>query len=246
MRPEEAEYLGAWLSVQAPSELSPLVELGASTPAFHETHPHVEGDVLGPLTERGVRIVKTDLQPGPHIDIAGDIYDVAVQAKLKAVGAKCVLCCNILEHVADREAFARVCDEILSPGGTIVVSVPQSYPLHMDPIDTYYRPKPAEIAQLFPGYIVLALDTVVSGTALGDMETPLLDVPKVIRRAVLLRGGADATKARLHRLLWLFRRYRISIAVLRKPAASPAFPAGDARQVRPSGSAPVFRRRRCA
>ena len=222
MRPEEAAYLGAWLSVQPPAELSPLIELGASTEAFHETHPHVETDVLGPLTERGVRIVKTDLQPGPHIDIAGDIYDVAVQEKLKAVGAKCVLCCNIFEHVADREAFARVCDEMLSPGGTIVVSVPQSYPLHMDPIDTYYRPMPAEIAQLFPGYMVLALDTVVSGTAAGDMDTPLLDVPKVIRRAVLLRGGGDATKARLHRLLWLFRRYRISVAVLRKPGASQA------------------------
>ena len=149
MRPEEAEYLGAWLSVQAPAELSPLIELGASTQAFHKTHPHVESDVLGPLTERGVRIVKTDLQPGPHIDIAGDIYDVAVQAKLKAVGAKCVLCCNILEHVADREAFARVCDEILSPGGTIVISVPQSYPLHMDPIDTYYRPCPRRSRSYF-------------------------------------------------------------------------------------------------
>ena len=112
--------------------------------------------------------------------------------------------------------------QILSPGGTIVVSVPQSYPLHMDPIDTYYRPMPAEIAQLFPGYMVLALDTVVSGTAAGDMDTPLLDVPKVIRRAVLLRGGADATKARLHRLLWLFPPLRISVAVLRKPAASQA------------------------
>ena len=117
MRSEEAAYLGAWFSNQAPADLSPLVELGASTQVFHETHPHVENDVLGPLTERGVRIVKTDLQPGPHIDIAGDIYDVAVQAKLKAAGAKCVLCCGAFEHVADREAFARVCDEILSPGG---------------------------------------------------------------------------------------------------------------------------------
>ena len=54
------------------------------------------------------------------------------------------------------------------------------------------------------------------------MDTPLLDVPRVIRRAALLRGGADATKARLRRLLWLFRRNRISVAVLRKPAAFPA------------------------
>lgn len=231
--------------MQAPAELSPLIELGASTEAFLETHPHVESNLLGPLVQRGVRIVKTDLQPGPHIDIAGDIYDVAVQAKLNAVGAKCVLCCNILEHVTDREAFARVCDAILSPGGTIAITVPQSYPLHMDPIDTYYRPKPAEIAQLFPSYIILALDTVVSGTAAGDMETPWLDVPKVIRRAVLLRGGTNATKARLHRLLWLFRRYRISVAVLRKPA-SPASPAGVAQHVRPTGSAPAFSCRRRA
>jgi hypothetical protein len=244
MRPEEAVYLGAWLSRHAAAELSPLIELGASTQAFLETHPHVEKNLLGPLVQRGIRIVKTDLQPGPHIDITGDIYDPAVQAKLKAVGAKCILCCNIFEHVADRETFARVCDGILSPGGTIVVTVPRSYPLHMDPIDTYYRPKPREIAQLFPGYVVLVQETVASGTAAGDMDIPWLEVPKVIRRAVLLRGGIDASKARLHRLLWLFRRYRISVAVLQKPAASPASPVGVAHHVRPTGSAPVFSRRR--
>jgi hypothetical protein len=217
MRPEEATYLGTWFSMQDLAEISPLIELGASTQAFLETHPHVQRHLLGPLVERGVRIVKTDIQPGPHIDIAGDIYDPAAQEKLKAVEAKCVLCCNILEHVNDREAFARVCDEILSPGGTIVVSVPQSYPLHMDPIDTYYRPKPDEIAELFFGYDVLVSQTVVSGTAAGDMGNPWLEVPKVIRRALFLQGGADATKARLHRLLWLFRRYRTSVAILRKP-----------------------------
>jgi len=235
MRPEEAVYLGAWFSRQALAELSPLIELGASTEAFLETHPHVENDLLGPLVRRGVRIVKTDLLPGPHIDIAGDIYDSAVQATLKAVGAKCVLCCNIFEHVADRDTFARVCDEILSPGGTIIVSVPKSYPLHMDPIDTYYRPTPAEIARLFPGYVVLASESVVSGTAVGDMDNPWLEVPKVIRRALLLQDGVDATKARLHRLLWLFRRYRISIAVLRKPMSSPASEAGVARDVPRAG-----------
>jgi hypothetical protein len=220
MRPEEATYLGAWLSMQDLAEISPLIELGASTQTFLETHPHVQRHLLGPLIERGVRIVKTDIQPGPHIDIAGDIYDPAAQEKLKAVEAKCVLCCNILEHVTDREAFARVCDEILSPGGTIVVSVPQSYPLHMDPIDTHYRPKPDEIAQLFSGYDVLVSETVVSGTAADDMGNAWLEVPKVIRRALFLQGGVDATKARLHRLLWLFRRYRISVAVLQKSTSA--------------------------
>jgi predicted SAM-dependent methyltransferase len=218
VRPEEAAYLGEWFSTLDPMELSPLLELGASTREFLDTHPHVERHLLGPLAQRGVGIVKTDIQPGPQIDIPGDIYDVDVRARLHAVGAKCLLCCNILEHVADREALARICDEILSPGGTIVVTVPQSYPLHLDPIDTYYRPSPSDIAKLFPGYEVLATETVVSGTAADDMENPWLDVLKIMRRALLLRGGTDATKARLHRLLWLFRHYRVSVAVLRKPA----------------------------
>jgi len=194
-----------------------MIELGASTRAFVETHPHVERDVLDPLAGRGVRIVKTDLVPGPHIDVAGDIHDPAVQARLKGVGAKCILCCNILEHVKDPGALARACDDILTPGGLIVISVPLSYPLHLDPIDTRYRPRPEEVARLFPGYDVLVAETIVSGTAAGDMDNPWVEVPKVIRRALLLQGGVDATKARLHRLLWLFRRYRISVAVLRKP-----------------------------
>ena len=150
--------------------------------------------------------------------MAGDIYEPTVQAKLKAVHAKCILCCNIFEHLADPETLARICDEILSPGGFVVITVPQSYPLHLDPIDTYYRPKPSAIASLFPGYRVLLSQTVVSGTAASDMENPWLEVPKIIRRAPLF-CGVDATKARMHRLLWLFRHYRISVCILRKPAA---------------------------
>jgi hypothetical protein len=218
MRPEEAVYLGHWLSSFEADELSPMIELGASTREFLETHPHVQCHVLEPLAQRGVRIVKTDIRPGPHIDIPGDILDPAVQRELKAVGAKCVLCCNIFEHVSDRVALAQACDEILSAGGTILVSVPRSYPLHMDPIDTYYRPTPEEISQLFHGYHTLAAEIVVSGTAAADMRNPWTEVPKVIRRALLLQGGPRATAARLHRLLWLFRRYRVSIVVLRKPS----------------------------
>ena len=216
MRSEEAAYLGAWFSNQAPADLSPLVELGASTQVFHETHPHVENDVLGPLTERGVRIVKTDLQPGLYIDIAGDIYDVAVQAKLKAVGAKCVLCCNILEHVADREAFARVATRSCPRGGrswspcrraircTWIRSTRTTGPCPRRS-RSYFGLHGARPRHRRERHCCWRHGHAVAGC------------PDRSGGPYSCGGGADATKARLHRLLWLFRRYRISVAVLRKP-----------------------------
>jgi hypothetical protein len=60
---------------------------------------------------------------------------------------------------------------------------------------------------LFPGYDVLGTETIVSGTARAIWT--MARVPKVLRpRALFMQGGVDATKARLHRLLWLFRPYR--------------------------------------
>ena len=66
-----------------------------------------------------------------------------------------ILCCNIFEHVEDRARFASICHDALRPGGYLVVSVPYSYPYHTDPIDTYLRPTPEEIAAMFPGYALI-------------------------------------------------------------------------------------------
>jgi SAM-dependent methyltransferase len=163
-----------------------------------------------------VQIVHTDLKAGEGVDISGDIYDADIQAKLRAVGAKCVLCCNIFEHIEDRAAFAEICDNILLPGGHIIISVPYSYPYHLDPIDAYYRPKPDEIASLFPGYSTLEAERLKCGSHWNDIDGAA-DILKAIVKSAILRGGLEASKARAHRLLWLFRPYQVSVVVLRKP-----------------------------
>jgi hypothetical protein len=215
MRPEEAELLGKWLS--SAQDISPVIELGSATLEFRtEDKPHIDRYIHAPLRSRGVSVVHSDIKSGRGIDISGDIYDERVSSRLKAVGARAVLCCNIFEHVTDREAFAGICDKILAPGGKMIVSVPYSYPYHLDPIDTYFRPSPAEIAKLFPGYSVEKTAVVRSGNYLKD--TGIKGVIRDILKSLLFRGGLEPTKARAHRLFWLFRPYKVAVAVLKKPS----------------------------
>jgi hypothetical protein len=214
MRREEAQWIAGYLA--SAGDISPLVELGSSTRHFRTVvKPHIDQFLHAPLRARGIRVVHTDIKAAEGVDISGNIYERDVRARLKDVRAKAVLCCNIFEHVEDRAAFAAICDDILEPGGTMVVSVPYSYPIHLDPIDNYFRPTPAEIAALFPGYQMIDQAIVTSGSYRDDFEFP--EAFRAIAKSLLWRGGAAGAKNRLHRFLWLFRRYRISVAVLRKP-----------------------------
>jgi SAM-dependent methyltransferase len=215
MRIEEAEWIGRRLERL---NVGTVLELGSSTEAFRKSRG-IDRLIHAPLKARGVQIVCTDMKPGA--DIVGDIYEEGVQERLRAVNAKAVLCCNIFEHVPDRKRLAQVCDRVLAPGGYLVVSVPFSYPHHNDPIDTYYRPSPEDIAALFSGYTLIDAE-IVKSKSFGQ---ELLADPVFLMKAIPLRTlwlfklwlPKDQYANLNHRLLWLFRPYRISCAILRKP-----------------------------
>lgn len=223
MRPEEAHWVGGVLTGLGAQRISPVLELGSSTLAFRTVEkPHIDRLVHAPLRDAGVKVVHCDLKADPGIDISGDIYDPAVRAAVKAVGARCILCCNILEHLTDREAFVRICDEVLRPGGVLVITVPYSYPLHLDPIDTYYRPSPEALRALLPDYRLVEAKVIRSGSHLSDLRARggvVRELAATLGRSLVLRGGVERTRARLHRLGWLFRPYTMSAVVLEKPQA---------------------------
>lgn len=223
MRAEEAAWIGDVLSKHAVAEISPLVELGTSSKQFRElTKPHIASNIHHPQQRRGVKIVTTDLFPNEGVDIAGDIFSLDVQQKLVAVGAKCILVCNIFEHVVDATAFALACDKLIASGGLAIVTVPYSYPYHLDPIDTLFRPSPETIAQMFPDYEVVEARIVRSTTHADDLRAQsnnssiLPMVGRDVVRSLALRGGLQRSLARLHRMAWLFRPYTVSCVVLRK------------------------------
>ena len=60
------------------------------------------------------------------------------------------MCCNVLEHVPEPERIAAAIEAAVPPGGFAFVTVPRRFPYHPGPIDTMFRPSPAELRALFP------------------------------------------------------------------------------------------------
>lgn len=221
MRREEAAWIGERLSSLPREQISPMLELGAATQHFRTVfQPHIDREIHAPLRERGVVVVHADAKSGDGVDIHGDVTDPKIRARLRGVGARCVLCCNMFEHVRDRAGLAAICDEALAPGGVLVVTAPRSYPYHLDPIDTYFRPSPEEIAALFPGYELVASEAVKSGTywsEIREADNFAMELVRTAAKVVIPLGGIEKWKSRLHCFLWLNRPFVVAAVVLRKP-----------------------------
>jgi SAM-dependent methyltransferase len=199
--------------------ISPLLNLGSSTRHFREViQPHIERELFAPLREAGVEVVHCDLKEDEGVDFAGDILDPKVICRLQTGGFKCVLLSNLLEHVRDREAVAVACEEIVGPGGFILATVPSSYPYHGDPIDTYYRPSPAELAKTFGRSELLIAEEVAEPTYAEELKALGLTVGGELMRTVLwfliffVRPRSAAS--RLHRWFWYSKPRRVAIALL--------------------------------
>jgi SAM-dependent methyltransferase len=197
------------------------LNIGSSTRQFREIdQPHNFTDLIAPLQAQGIRFVHCDLKPADGVDIVGDVYDPLVQAEMRSRDAGLLLMCNLLEHLTDPGRFAATCGALVRPGGYVVVSVPYSYPLHRDPIDTLFRPTPDEISALFPGFDVMSKAIIDEETFLQEtMRQPRGGVTLVKHLVQVLLPFYRYRKwqERAHRLFWLFRPYRVSVTILRRP-----------------------------
>jgi SAM-dependent methyltransferase len=223
MRRSEAQYIGSLLSTLSSEQLSPALNLGSSTLHFRRVaQPHIEKEIFEPLQHRGIKVVHADLKAAEGVDVVGDIYDPAIKQKIKQVDAKLVICCNIIEHVTDAREFMRICASLIRPGGKLLVTVPYSYPYHPDPIDTYLRPSPEQVATLIEGFEMSDARVLQDSTYLADLRREK-NLPQLLRHfAVHLAkffwpfSNFSAWKARYHRYLWLFRPYKTSCVLLTK------------------------------
>jgi hypothetical protein len=214
----EACWLCRALDGFAPERLTPLLNIGSSSAAFREeAQPWTEDRLFRPLRRRGVDIVHVDMRDVPGVDVRADLTDPADLPRLRALAPKAVLCCNLLEHVTLPDRLAQHCLDLLEGGGLVFVTVPFSYPYHRDPIDTMYRPDPAELAALFGG--ARLVDGAIIGAGLSYRD----DVRA--RPWILLRQVArfpapflslTKWKRSMAKLYWLAAEYRVTCAVFEK------------------------------
>ena len=217
---EEAAWLGDQMDRVSSKSLGPVLDVGSSSETFRKVRqPWVWECVYGRLESRSIEVRHLDLEPGPGVDLVGDVTDPAFRETLSGHAFGSVLCANLLEHVEKPVSIARALVEVLPPGGHIFVSCPYRFPYHPDPIDTGLRPGVEELAVLFPSTELLAGDIVRCGTYLDHLY-PLLPRWKSLSKHALRMGmplyGPRVWALKVMHLPWLFRSLEATCLVLRR------------------------------
>ena len=217
----EATWIGNFLASLPVAEISPCLNLGSSTGDFRtRLQPYIQNALIAPNERRGVKFIHADMKQETGVDLAGDIFNPRFRTTLAKLRPASVLCCNMFEHVTDRALLANACRTVVRAGGYLIISVPYSYPYHADPIDTYYRPTPTELASLFPECEVVSAIVVVNSTYFTELTQKGVREGSLILAKTLFHLPIpfyrwEIWKSKAHKILWLFRHYRVSIVVLR-------------------------------
>ena len=222
MQEAEAKWIEGSLRAIPSEELSPILDIGSQTLAFRTAEkPYIHNDLFAPLIARGVSIIYSDLQEGEGIDISANLLSDEGYDQIKAAAPRTVFCNNVLEHVLDPAEFARRCFEILPPGGRLVITVPNSYPHHRDPIDTMFRPTPDEICALIDAPIeVVASEIIDTGSYRNNLKKrPWIIYRQIIRLPFPFLGWTK-WKRSMKTFYWMIWPYRQSCVVIQKPLNS--------------------------
>lgn len=212
----EAVWLQREMARFAAGEISPLVHIGSSDRRFRTVvQPWIHELIERPFAAAGGQIINLDLKPADGVDFVGDLFDDAVLDRLRAMAPRAILCANVLEHVVDPRAFAARCLDVLPPGGLLFVTVPRSYPHHADPIDTMFRPSPAEVHVLFPKTEMLAAEVIEPGSYRDDLRRRPWIAVRFLRLLFPFLGLAR-WKRTARKLCWLVQPYQVTCVVLRK------------------------------
>lgn len=224
----EAVWFGERLRALDARHLSPLLNVGSASAEFRTvTQPYIEDQIFGPLRRRGVAVEHLDLRAAEGVDIVGDLADADLVASLAKRRYRAVMSCSLLEHVPDPDLVCRRLERLVQPGGYLLISVPHRFPYHPDPIDTMFRPSPAELTSRFPAGRCVASASIACGTGWDYVgRDPLAMTGKVIRR---LRGSQSPSTVHGTASFapWLFRSFRMTCVILQMPPAPPAMGARD-------------------
>jgi SAM-dependent methyltransferase len=90
------------------------------------------------LGENADRWFGIDFRETPSGRSAADVFGSALQLPFASAMFDVVLSTQVLEHVPDPEALLKEAQRVLKPGGHLVLTAPQTNPLHEEPHD-YYR-----------------------------------------------------------------------------------------------------------
>lgn len=224
MRREEADALVRWVRELELEPGTVCLNIGSSTKQFREQEqPHISQRFIHPLESDGIRFVHCDMKQAEGVDEVGDVLDPVFRERLCRHEATLLVCSNLLEHLIEPQRFANACAELVRDGGYGLFSVPLSYPYHPDPIDTMLRLTPAGLAAMMPDWTLVRSGQIEAGNYWRDLReggSPWSRLLRQAARVALPFYRPHQWRANASRLSWLMRTYRVSIALLQKPAGT--------------------------
>jgi hypothetical protein len=221
MLQSEAHWISDYFEARTNEAIGIVLNIGSSTADFRECkQSFIDAKIFRPLVKRGIPVVHSDIKAADGVDIVADIMNDGDLERLRALKAKTILCSNMLEHVPSAQLMAERLASLLPPGGVILVTVPNSYPYHPDPIDTLLRPDAKQLGTLFR-QLEFVDGSIVDGPTMSEelMKNPSL-LPRRIARSFIPFPRFGVWLSTLDRWRWLFRHYRATCVVLCKPLAS--------------------------
>ena len=220
----EAKWVGRVLT-GLPADAFPVLNVGSQTRWFREIdQPFIDEQIFAPLRRAGRRVVHTDLRAGDGIDVSGDLMDPTFRRHLTDdLGVKSVLCCNVLEHVADPVLIANTLAAVVAErGGHLVITVPRSVPYHPDPIDTMLRPSPAELSQFVEPLTPVSVAEVRSGSLLSYAARRLLSsrasAATNLRESVAPHDSGRVPRSFADLAPWIVRPFVVTCGWYRSPS----------------------------
>jgi hypothetical protein len=216
----EAGWIATYFARQDNETIGTVLNIGSST-AHYRKHkqPFIDEQIFRPLAQRGVPVIHSDIKADDGVDVVADIMNDGDLERLRLLKAKTILCSNMLEHVPAPLQMAERLASLVPPGGVILVTVPNSFPYHPDPIDTLLRPDAGELGKLF-GQLRMLDGSIVDGPTAAEemMEQPWL-LPRRIARTLIPFPRFGSWLSALDWWRWLFRNYRATCVVLSRPLA---------------------------
>jgi hypothetical protein len=215
---EEAQWIGNILARYECTQISPMLNMGSGTRYFRMVvQPHIDKHIFDALSKRRVDVVHCDIKMEDGVDIEGDMFDSDCQRRLAGHNFKCALLSNLLEHLhpEHRDKVCPILCEIMDKQSLLIITVPFSYPYHPDPIDTMFRPRPNEVAQMFPNFEMVSSAIIAGNTYLQDLlRMPAHKVVKSVLRIFAPFYKFDHWLGCMHNFLWLYRPYSVSCVLL--------------------------------
>lgn len=223
----EAKKIGEILDSMDIHDLNPILEIGSSTEYFRKKmKPHINENIHEKINKRGIQIICSDIKPDPDVIdqknmIIGSVFDDKTLQKMIDLKPRCILLCNILEHVTDSQEVCNRIQKIATAGTLIVCSVPYSFPYHPDPIDTLYRPSPEELIEKFSNIEVMHKE-VIEGANFGaqlkelKLHKALWVIFKQTIKIIIHTISLRFSLVKASRLFWFNKNYSVSLIVLKQ------------------------------